>query len=396
MDSNDLVYLLKNNTYKTKNIYEGKIITSTSALHINFLKNSGYKYKIHDTKRKYLKKIDVLRVDGSLVATVLNPNYPNNALIGRELTNDKIKTERHLRRFNIGTPNSRLYNDNDIDIAYEESFAETKKNIVIKPLASSLGRGVRVNVSQKRFKHNWSLAVNDIKEKDKRIVVQNYLEGFEARATVINGQLLSIIVRIPPYVIGDGQNTISELIDLKNKDRMKCSYLSGMLIKKSERIEEFLLSHGLDSNYIPDQNEPVLLNSVSNVAQGGELMDITNIVTDEIKEKALNALAAIPGVLTGGLDIMMKSFDDSDPKIIEINTYPVFSIPTYLTYGQGKNTAKEYFQSLIEIEQLIHNPDYKYNIKNEEDYIRAYVSFMERKNKLLKSYKHNLEDIIFK
>lgn len=394
MNSKDLVYLNSNNPHKVQNIYDGNIITSTAGLHLNFLKNSNFKYRIKDTNRRYLKKIDLLRIDGTLIGTVLNPYYPTTAKIGRMLTNDKLRTEQYLNNFNIKTPLSRVYNKEDVDLAYEESFTDNQANVVIKPLASSLGRGVRVNVSKERFKHNWDLSVAAIKEADKRIVVQNYLEGFEARVTVIEGAIESVVVRIPPNVQGDGIHTISQLIDLKNQARESCHYLKKMPISKSERIDEFLLSHNMDLNYVPKDKESILLNSVSNVAQGGELIEVTDVVSDSVRETALNALASIPGVQTAGLDVMMRTFDDDNPAIIEINTYPVLSIPSYPTYGNAKNPAKSFFEAVYSIDQYLNEPNYKYNIANENDYIKNYLSFMQRKTELLKNNHSRLEKLI--
>lgn len=394
MDNRDLDYLNSNNPHKVQNKYDKNIITSTAGLHLNFLKNSNYKYKIRNTNRKYLKKIDILRLDGSVIGTVLNPYYPTTAKLGRELTNDKLKTELLLNNFGITTPQSKVYEKDEMNLAYDSAFSDNNHNVVIKPLSSSLGRGVRVNVSKERFKHNWELSVSAIKENDKRIVVQNYLEGFEARVTVIEGSIESIIVRVPPNVKGDGIHSIAELVEIKNKSRNECFYLRKMPIVINERIEEFLLSHGLDINYIPKLDEAVLLNSVSNVSQGGELIEITDIVSDSIKETSLDALAAIPGVQTGGLDVMMTSFKDENPAIIEINTYPVFAIPTYPTFGNAKNPAESYFESVISIDQFINEPKYKYNIPDEEEYVRNYISFMKRKIQLLNKNEKSLKDVI--
>ena len=55
LDNKDLNYLFNNSPHKIQNKYDENIITSTAGLQLNFLKNSNYKYKIRNTKRKYLK-----------------------------------------------------------------------------------------------------------------------------------------------------------------------------------------------------------------------------------------------------------------------------------------------------------------------------------------------------
>ena len=385
MDNKDLEYLLKYNPHKVQNIYKPGITTSTAGLHFDALKNSNFKYRVKSTNRKYLKQIDLLRIDGSLIGSVLNPYYPTTTKLAREITNDKLKTEKLLNFFGINTPRSRVYNPGNVDMAFNETFKNNHNNVVIKPLASSFGRGVRVNVSEDRFKYNWDLAVKDIKESDKRIVVQAYLKGFEARVTIIEGAVESVVVRVPPNIKGDGKHSISELIDIKNEERKQCSYLTKMPIVKSERIREFLLSHKLSFESVPTDGQAILLNSVSNVAQGGELIDITDVVSKSIKEAALNALAAVPGVRTGGLDVIMTSFEDKNPVILEINTFPVLSIPTYPTYGIKKSPAKSYFESVYAIDQYKNNPVYQYIITKQNNYVRDYIQFIERRENLIKA-----------
>src|SRR5699024_10881893 len=118
-------------------------------------------------------------------------------------------------------------------------------------------------------------------------------------------------------------------------------------ISRSETNHEFLESQNLSFDYVPKQNENVLLNSISNIAYGGETIDITDLICNEIKEEALNAMAAIPNLNTCGIDIMMNSFDDINPVILEINSYPFLSIPYLPTYGIGKNPTEFYVESLV-------------------------------------------------
>ena len=47
------------------------------------------------------------------------------------------------------------------------------------------------------------------------MIVQEMVRGFEMRATVVEGRLDNVLVRIPAYVTGDGTSTIDELIRTK-------------------------------------------------------------------------------------------------------------------------------------------------------------------------------------
>src|SRR5699024_3825289 len=327
-------------------------------------------------------KYQILDLNNMPIFELKELQYPNNGKNIRKLVEDKLKTEQYLSQFGINTPRSKIYHMSEKESAMEECFKNTEK-IVLKPLSSSRGRGVQINVTKDRFDINWDITKNALRLKNEYILAQNVVEGFEARATIIEGELLSIMVRVPPFVTGNGKNTISELIDIKNEERQKCDFRKDMLITRSETNQEFLKAQNLNFDYIPQHSENILLNSISNIAYGGETIEITDIVSAEIKEEALNAMASIPNLNTCGIDIIMKSFDDTSPVILEINSYPFLSIPYLPTYGTGKNPTELYVESLVSMYQNINKPFKKYNIEDEDRYISNYISLNKRRQDLI-------------
>src|SRR5699024_7003879 len=95
-------------------------------------------------------------------------------------------------------------------------------------------------------------------------------------------------------------------------------------------------------------NEVYLLSDISNLTLGGESIDITDIVSDEIKEIALNSIASIPGFYSGGVDMMTEDFTKDEAFIIEINTnanHTMHHLPL-------KGSPKEPFKDLLKILKL--------------------------------------------
>lgn len=393
MNSDDLKYIFENSPIKEKNIYPKNMVINLPDIHLKFLKENEIKYNFNQAKARYLRSIDILRLDGTLIKTIDPPRYPTNALVSNTFVRDKLKTEEYLKKFNIRTPMSKVYDKDDVEIAKRETFVNSKEPVVIKPLHGTLGNGVMVNVNEDRFNDNWK-EMSKYLHGNREIILQKYLEGFEARATIIEGELISITVRIPPYVIGTGEDTIEKLIDEKNEVRAKCGMLSQSPIKKHYNLNEFLLSTNLSLSSIPGNKEYVLLGSVSNFRNGGELMNITEIVPEEVKELALDTIAAFPGFFSGGLDIMLKSFEDKNPVVLEVNGFPVLSLAAFPTYGKQTNPSKNYLESVITVDQFLNKPKFKYHIDNEERYIRNYLNFIQRKNKLLDSNTQSLKNIL--
>src|SRR5699024_4239345 len=180
------------------NIYPKNIILHLPDIHLKFMKDNNIKYNFNQAEARYLRSIDILRVDESIINTIVPPRYPSNALVSNRLVRDKLKTEKHLRKFNIRTPMSKVYDKDDMELAKKEAFSDSQKPVVIKPLHGTLGNGVMVNVYENRFSDNWKEMCNYLYG-SREIMVQEFLKGFEARATVIEGELVSITARIPPY-----------------------------------------------------------------------------------------------------------------------------------------------------------------------------------------------------
>lgn len=381
LDSQDLQYIFDNIAFKKPNVYP-TVKVSTQNLHIDYLKDSGIKFDVNDTKNKKIKNINIFRLDGSLLHTVTNPNYPTNSKIGIKLAGNKIKTEEHLKAFNLKTTSSKIYKIEDKEKAFSDLSIDSSKRVVIKPLNGTMGRGVFVNVNHDRFNSCWDLT-SKVPNSSYGILVQDFLSGFEVRVTIMEGNIVSLLLRIPPYVIGDGISDVNTLIKIKNSERAKCGYLKNLPITIDDKIVEFLMSNNTSLKDIPSSGEYFLLSSVSNISNGGELIDITNLVSENIKDFALDILAAMPGLFTGGLDIMINSFDDPSPTLIEVNTYPVIALPTYPTYGKSYNPSKYYYESLIAQDQAKNFCKYKYNIEDAEYYLSGYLKFIERKIHLL-------------
>lgn len=380
MNNNDLKYLLTHIDLDKKNIYNNKIKAGTNGTYIDYLKNNNINYKINEIDSK-INNITIMTSDNKIIDIIANPLYPNNNEYGITIMKDKFKTEEHLKKYKMNTTDSKIYQYYDCEMAKKEFFKNNpNRKAVIKPLNGSLSKGVYVNVSKERFEHNWNFSLqernNNLKAK---AIVQEYLEGFEVRATILQGRLVSIIARIPAYVIGDGTSTIKRLVKLKNIERKKCNYLRKHLINITDKHTEFLYSQDMTLKYVPNVGEPVLLNSVSNVVNGGEVINITNLVSEEIKEYALNVLATFPDMYSGGLDIMIRSFNDPNPHVLEVNNFPVITLTKYPTYGVPCEPEKIMIESLIAQYQFTNKTSSPYEIENQELYIKDFINFSKRK-----------------
>lgn len=382
MLSSDVKYIFSNISNNKKNVYKRIPTLNTMRQYVNITKRLGFNYE-EGLGRGNQKAVTLKRIDGTIIGELKDMKYPNNSRESMKLVKDKIAAEKLLRLSGIYTTNSTVYNENDLSKAKEEFYSSKGDRLaVIKPINMSGGLGVNVRINENDFDYFWNDTVNIIKGTSKRevnLMVQDYIEGFEARGVVIEGKLISIVARIPAYVVGNGKNSIKSLVQLKNRERQKCAHLRKRPIVLDEKKERFLKLNDLNFESIPNKDEYVLLSSLSNISNGGEMVDITDDVCDEIKNLAVKSIAAIPGLYSGGVDLIMKAFVDKEPRVIEINAWPMLQSTLYPTYGKQYAPQEYFLKSFYALDQFLNNPSQKYPIENYEYYLRNIMKFQKLK-----------------
>ena len=110
------------------------------------------------------------------------------------------------------------------------------------------------------------VSIQENRKRNPRVIVQELMHGFELRCTVIEGELVNVLARIPAYVIGDGSSTILQLIEEKNERRESDRFLRKRRIKPEEmNLQAKLKADGRSLDMVPDVGQSILLSSISNV-----------------------------------------------------------------------------------------------------------------------------------
>ena len=104
-------------------------------------------------------------------------------------------------------------------------------------------------------------------------------------------------------------------------------------------------STGLSFSTIPERGQRVLLSAISNISFGAETANVSDLISKEIKETALRAVAAIPGLFTGGVDLIVTGLHDRNPKVLEVNSFPHATSFIYPTYGESINPIAQYLDA---------------------------------------------------
>ncbi len=160
-----------------------------------------------------------------------------------------------------------------------------------------------------------------------------------------------ILHRVPANVIGDGNSTIKELVEIKNKSSLRGKGYRTPLekINLDNNAKLFLKQENKDFDYIPKQYEIVYLRENSNISTGGDSIDYTDLIPQRFKDIAVESAKAV-GANICGVDMMIEDYNDenSNYSIIELNFNPAIHIHSYPYKGAEREIAKEIL-SLLEL-----------------------------------------------
>jgi cyanophycin synthetase len=258
--------------------------------------------------------------------------------IAVDIACNKEQTKKMLNEASIPVAKGDIcYDKEDL----EETIADIGYPIVIKPLDGNHGKGASINVT------NWEDAVKGLKhakEYSRRVIVEKFITGFDFRVLVINNEVIAAAQRVPAHVVGNGKNTIQELIDITNEDPRRGygheNVLTEITIDKS--TERLIDNAGYTLSSILSDNETLYLKSTANLSTGGTSVDVTDLMHPEnvfIAER----ISRVIGLDICGIDIMApnltQSLKENGGVILEVNAAPGFRMHLAPSEGLPRNVA---------------------------------------------------------
>lgn len=258
--------------------------------------------------------------------------------IAVELASDKEETNAILR--DLGLPVPAQYMVRGVEQA-QRAAKRIGYPVVLKPLAGNHGRGVTTNLSDPE---DIEVAYDAAREHGRNIIVEKYIEGFDHRLLVVNGKLVAAAKRMPGHVVGDGKQTIEQLVDEVNLDPRRGVGHEKVLtrLEFDHQAEVELEKVGYTPQSIPDKDEIVFLRSTANLSTGGTAIDVTDIIHPDNREMAERTIAAI-GLDIGGVDFLTHdislSYREAGGGICEVNAGPGFRMHVAPSEGTPRDVA---------------------------------------------------------
>lgn len=255
-----------------------------------------------------------------------------------KICRDKHLTKEYLVKSGVPTPKGRFFGKGSTDDELQAYANDLGYPLVLKPAKGTGGRGVIANIkNETEFQEALSYVKGDLECEE--LIVEEFFAGVDYRVYVMKDRVLAVLDRISANVVGDGKRTIKELLKVKNEKRVQVPAFHKRSIKVDKEMHQVLAQSGYNLDSIPTKDERVYLKSKNNISSGGDPIDITNELPKEIKNVAIKAVEAIPGLTHGGVDIIVDS-EKNTGVVLEVNSRPSITGSLFPMQGKARNIPK--------------------------------------------------------
>lgn len=269
------------------------------------------------------------------------------SIIGIETAQDKLATKNLLAGAGIPVPRGAL-----VASAYEawQAAWEIGVPVVIKPRDGHHGDGVSMHLNtQAEVYRAFEVAQA---QGAGPVVVEREVAGHAYRLLVVGNEMVAATERIPPFVVGDGEHTVRELVDVLNQDPRRGpghGYPMTLVTLDSPALLT-LAQQGAHPDMVPSAGRRLWVRSTANMSTGALARDITPLVHPELARDAVRAAQAV-GLDIAGVDIVTPrldaSLDDAGGAVVEINAAPGLRMHLYPAEGHPQPVAEKIVQHLF-------------------------------------------------
>lgn len=274
---------------------------------------------------------------GNRFFLTVGKHFPFNSKVAFEIALRKDLTKQILDKAGIPTPSGILAKSwGEVEKALSKK--ELKFPLAAKPNTERAGILVSPNITNK--KDLKKIIKNIVKEFGEAVVEQN-VPGDEYRFLVLDGKVISVAIRITPFVIGDGKKNLKTLI--KEYEPME-----KVVFKVNEEVKRCLKDQGYSFSSIPSKGEKVFIRRNSNTSTGANAINLKEGIDKRFYDIAVKAAETI-GLRFAGIDIMTAdiSSQKSPYWVIEVNSDPGYDLHQFPQKGDAYFAEEEILHSLL-------------------------------------------------
>jgi D-alanine-D-alanine ligase-like ATP-grasp enzyme len=260
-----------------------------------------------------------------------------NSPLANRITAQKDVTSRLLRHAGVPAPEGAVFTD----AKRAWAWAEPALPVVVKPVSASKGSLVRVGIIDA---DTFADAFAAVVDRHGEVLVEGQVPGVEHRFAWVDGRVAAVTRRVPMHVVGDGENTVQELVDGKNAERQRRDNPIHKLLQVDDDVLRTLRGDGLSLGSRPAAGVVVWLRKASNISLGGDAVDATDRVDPSHVALVARAAAALPGLRLAGFDVLINGGHGT---ILEVNSAPMLSMHHFPWEGQPRDVMAEVVNALF-------------------------------------------------
>ncbi|WP_051266731.1 cyanophycin synthetase [Nakamurella lactea] len=258
-----------------------------------------------------------------------------------DIASDKELTNRLLAAAGLPVPKSEVVRSVDDAVRQARRIGYP---VVVKPLDGNHGRGVAINLNDADAVRA-AYPTADAESRRGQVIVESFITGKDYRCLVIGGNIVAIAERVPAHVIGDGEHTVDELVEITNADPRRGVGHEKVLtrIAVTDTAVELVRAQGFELTDVPPRGEMVKLALTGNMSTGGVSIDRTFEAHPDNVDIAEEA-ARVVGLDIAGIDFLCPDITqpvrETGGGICEVNAAPGFRMHTHPTIGEPQYVAK--------------------------------------------------------
>ncbi len=270
----------------------------------------------------------------------------STSAIAESIAQDKELTKKLLDAAGVPVPVGRAVSSaNDAWAA----ACEIGLPVVVKPKDGNQGKGVTVNVMTREQMNIAYAAAIEFRD---HIMVERFLPGNDFRLLVVGNKLIAAARRDPPQVVGNGIDSVRQLVELVNRDPRRSSGHATSLTKI--RFDDIALAQlalqGYAADSIPPNGQRVILRNNANLSTGGTATDVTDNVHPEVAARAVEAARMI-GLDICGVDVVCASvlepIEQQQGGVVEVNAAPGLRMHLSPSYGKGRPVGEAIISTMF-------------------------------------------------
>jgi len=205
----------------------------------------------------------------------------------------------------------------DAVLAPARALAAEVGDVVVKPARGEQGRGITVGVADdaalvRAVEHALAFCPD--------VLVEERVAGEDLRVLVIDHEVVAAAVRRPAAVVGNGRDTVAELVRRQSRRRQLATGGESS-IPLDATTEAVVADAGRSLDEVLPRGVALPVRRTANLHTGGTIEDVTDVLHPAVAEAARRASRAI-GIPVTGMDFLVPDVTGPEHVVIEANERP--------------------------------------------------------------------------